>query len=80
MAWLTEFFEYSKRLAARDGIAVRTLPEMHMLRVPCQGDDSMYAMDMELRRVAATPACQACHRLNPTANSRDIDHLRKNEP
>ncbi len=79
VAWLTEFFEYSKHLAAQNGVTVRTLPEMHMLQVPCQGDDSMYAMDMELRRVAASPEFQDCQLLNPYGYILDFDHLMKNE-
>ena len=79
VAWLADFFEYSKSLAVQNDVIIRTLPAMHMLCVPCQGDDSMYAMDMELRRISNSPLFQDCQLLNPYGYILDFDHLMKNE-
>lgn len=78
VAWLADFLEYSKSLDVQNDITIRDLPEMRMIRVPCQGDDSMYAMDMELRRVSVSPEFHACQILNPYGYILDFDQLMQN--
>ena len=51
---------------------------MRVLRVPRDGDDAMYTMDMELRRVASSPPFQNCQLLNPYGYLLDLDHLLDN--
>lgn len=76
--WLSEFLEYSKSLRVQGDLTVRTIPATHMIRVPCQGDDSMYAMDMELRRIVMSPEFRDCQILNPYGYILDFDHLMEN--
>ena len=77
--WLADFFAYSKGLAVENDISIKEFPAMTMICVPCQGDDSMYAMDMELRRITVSPEFRSCQILNPYGYILDFDHLLKNE-
>lgn len=77
--WLADFFAYSKGLAVENDISIKEFPAMTMICVPCQGDDSMYAMDMELRRITVSPEFRNCQILNPYGYILDFDHLLKNE-
>lgn len=76
--WLVDFFEYSKSLAVGNDLSIKEQPEMHVIRVPCDGDDSMYAMDLELRRIAASPSLRECQVLNPYGYILDFDRLMEN--
>ena len=76
--WLCEFMEYSRSLEVDDGLEIRQLPQMHMIRVPCQGDDSMYAMDLELRRISVSEPLRSCQILNPYGYILDFDRLMEN--
>lgn len=73
--WLVDFFHYSKGLSVDNTLAVRELAPMHVIQVPCDGDDSMYAMDMELRRIAMSPELRSCQILNPYGYVLDFDRL-----
>ena len=79
LQWLVDFFEYSKRMEVQNDLSIREQPAMHMIRVPCDGDDSMYAMDMELRRIIASPEFRGCQILNPYGYLLDFDHLMEGE-
>ena len=76
--WLCEFMEYSKSLEVDGGLEIRQLPQMHMIRVPCQGDDSMYAMDLELRHISVSEPLRSCQILNPYGYILDFDRLMEN--
>ncbi len=77
--WLKEFFEYSKTLQTTEDIYIKHIGKRKMLSVPCLGSDSMYAMDMELRRVIALPEHKALQVLNPYGYILDFDRLLENE-
>ena len=76
--WLSEFMEYSRSLEVDGSLEIRQLPQMHMIRVPCQGDDSMYAMDLELRRISVSEPLRSCQILNPYGYILDFDRLMEN--
>ena len=76
--WLVDFLEYSRSMVVDNHLYVKEQGEMTVLRVPCDGDDAMYTMDMELRRVAASPPFRNCQTLNPYGYLLDFDHLLRN--
>ena len=76
--WLVDFLEYSRSMVVDNHLYIKEQPSMTVLRVPCDGDDAMYTMDMELRRVASSPPFQNCQLLNPYGYLLDLDHLLDN--
>lgn len=76
--WLVDFLEYSRKMAVDNHLYWKDLPEMTVLRVPCDGDDAMYTMDMELRRVASSAPFNSCQLLNPYGYLLDFDRLLEN--
>ncbi len=76
--WLVDFLDYSRSMAVDNHLYIREQAPMTVLKVPCDGDDAMYTMDMELRRVASSPAFQNCQLLNPYGYLLDFDRLLEN--
>lgn len=76
--WLTDFFEYSKSLSASNHVFIKHIKKRYMISVPCDGDDSMYSMDMELRRVVSSPDFKNIQILNPYGYLLDYDKLIQN--
>lgn len=63
--WLTEFFEYSKSMKVDSKVYEKHFPPRNMIRVDCDGDESIYAMDLELRHIASAPELRGLQILNP---------------
>lgn len=79
IAWLVDFFEYSKGMTVSNEISIKEQAECHVICAPCDGDDSMYAMDLELRRIAATAQLRDCQVMNPYGYLLDFDRLMENK-
>lgn len=77
--WLTEFFEYSKKLVVGNSIFTKHIEERKFISVPCDGDDSIYSMDMELRRIISQPVFKNVQILNPYGYILDFDNLMQNK-
>ena len=76
--WLANFFEYSNSLETTDEIYTKSFPTRYMIAVKSASTDSMYEMDMELRRIIMSKPFQSVQVLNPYGYILDFEALMEN--
>ncbi len=77
--WLCDFFEYSKSLETTEEIYTKHFPERYMIATPCSETDSIYEMDMELRRIVTSEPFNNIQILNPYGYILDFESLLNNK-
>ncbi len=77
--WLMDFFEYSKSLQVENSITIKELPERYVISAPCKEGDSIYDMDLSLRKIVSSPVFKNAQILNPYGYILDFDKLMENK-
>ena len=76
--WLSDFFEYSKSLSTTEEIHVKHIAKRKIINVPATKDDSVYAMDMQLRSIITGPEFKDVQILNPYGYILDFNATMEN--
>ena len=77
--WLMDFFEYSKSMQVESSITIKELPERYVISAPCNEGDSIYDMDLALRKLLSLPVFKNTQILNLYGYILDFDKLMENK-